>query len=411
MFEELKNYDYFNEVVKFLEHKGILEQSYLVGGTVRDLILKRSLIDLDFAVKGDSLSLAKEFAKKVGGTFVILDEVFSIARVVKDKFTIDFSELRGDSIENDLSERDFTINAIALELSQLKIIDPFSGFEDLNRGIIRMVKEENLKTDPLRILRAYRFLGTLNFKIEEKTREALSKNIHLIKVTARERIKEELWKILSLPKSSDTLKLMVEDNIFYSIFKTSELMPFKQNIESLALAEEILSDPKKVFSFSKFSISENLKAALKFSILFGFSALALIRQLKPSKKEERFVDSLLRGATTVKKIENLLDKVRFVRDFEQILYPLLIYAVSTDPLGLARDWFYRDIENFYRKIFIKNKSKVPLITGDDLLEAGFAPSPLMGQILERIETLTLAGKISKREEALEEAKRVKALMS
>lgn len=411
MFEELKNYDYFNEVVKFFENKGIIKQSYLVGGTVRDLILNRSLIDLDFAVKGDTLALAKEFAAKVGGTFVVLDEVFSVARVVKDRFTIDFSELRGESIENDLSERDFTINAIALELSELKVIDPFFGFDDLKKGVIRMVREENLKADPLRILRAYRFCGTLNFRIDESTREGMVKNSHLLKATARERIKDELWKILCLPNSSETLKLMIEDNVFSSIFRNSDFSPLRINLQGLVLAEKILSEPKNLFDHPKFNIAENLKGTLKFTILFGFTSPSLIRQLKPSKKEERFVEALLRGATAIKKIENLIDKVRFLREFEQILYPLLVYAVSNDPLGTARGWFYRDIENFYRKVFLKNRAKLPLITGDDLIEAGFEPSPLIGQILERVEILTLTGKLSKKEEALEEAKRVLQLMS
>lgn len=407
MFEELRKNQYFNQVVEFLSEKRLLSQSYLVGGTVRDVFIGRSLIDLDFAIMGDSVSLAKEFAQRVGGTFVLLDEVFAVARVVKDGLTIDFSELRGDSIEFDLSERDFTINAIALELQNYSLIDPFRGTEDLKAKKIRVVKEDNLRVDPLRVLRAYRFHGSLGFEIEERTRHALTEKASLLGLTARERIKDELWKILSLDDSSKTVKLMAEDGIFKAIFKHSELYELKINLLSLRLLEEILSNPKNVFSSPRLNISDKLKATLKFTALFGFSSQAFLKELKPSKREEKFTENLLRGLTAVKKIETLIDKVRFLRDFEQILYPLLVLSISFDPLGLARAWFYRDIEEFYRKIFLKNKAKLPIISGNDLLNAGFEPSPMIGQILDRVEILALAGKISKKEDALEMARKIK----
>ncbi|MEM3654056.1 MAG: hypothetical protein QW723_05025, partial [Candidatus Bathyarchaeia archaeon] len=88
-------------------------------------------------------------------------------------------------------------------------------------------------------------------------------------------------------------------------------------------------------------------------------------------------------------------------------YPSLIYGISTDTLGMTRAWFYREIENFYKKVYLKNKKKLPLLKGEDILALGFEPSPVIGKILERIEILVLAGKISKKEDAIEEIKKYK----
>ncbi len=403
MFEELIRNPYFKEVVNFLKEKELSKHAYLVGGSVRDLLLRRDLKDLDFAIDGDSLELAKEFSKKTGGTFVLLDEVFSIGRVVKDSITIDFSRLSGGSIEADLSERDFTINAIALTLSLDRLIDPFEGLKDIKNKTIKMVNEENLKVDPLRILRAYRFHATLHFEINHNTRDALKRNAHLIKVTAKERVREELWKILSEDSCAKTVSMMVKDEIFKSLFKTSDLLPLNPNLQALIILEEILNNPQKVFKYYK-NLSSNTILCLKFAVLFGLYSPSLIKQIKPSKKEERFVEKLIEAGDRVKKIETLIDKVRFIRNYENILYPALIYGISIDPLCLARAWFYRGIENFYRKVYLRNKRKLPLIKGEDILSLGFKPSPLVGEIIERIESFVLAGKISNKQQAIEEIK-------
>jgi len=396
MFESLKENPYFKEAVNFLKEKDLYENSYLVGGSIRDVMLDRELKDLDFAIASDTIELAREFAKRINGRFVLLDEVFLIGRIVKNSLTIDFSQLRGDSIEADLAERDFTINAMATSLDLTKLIDPFKGKQDLKNKIIRMVSEENLKADPLRILRAYRFHATLGFNIDEETRKALVRNAHLIKVTAKERIKDELWKIFSVPDSFKTIELMVEDEIFKAIFKTSELIPLKPDIKALKIAEKFLKNSKKE--------SKNL-SCFKFVCLFDFHSSELIKQIKPSKKEQRFVEDLTQAGAKIKKIETLLDKVRFIRDFENILYPALIYGMSKDPLGTARKWFYDEIEEFYKKVYLKNKKKLPLLTGETLISLGFEPSPVIGEILDRIETLVLAGKISNKEQAIDEIKK------
>lgn len=400
MFEDLLKNDIYTEVVNFLSEKNLSELSFVVGGTLRDLLLKREIKDIDFAIKGDTIKLAKEFSKKIGGTFVLLDEHFSIGRIVKDDITIDFSEIRGKSIESDLMERDFTINAIAFSIASNKIIDPLNGMRDIEKKKIKMVNEENLKIDPLRVLRAYRFNATLNFEIENKTRDALRRNAPLLRITAKERIKEEIWKIFATDFSLKTVELMLEDEIFNSIFKFSEILKTKYNTKALSIIEEILLKPENIFS--NFKINQPyIKVCLKFAALFGFQATQLIRQIKPSKREERFIEKLIEAEKSLRKIENLFDKVNFIRQYESIFYPALIYSMSTDPLATSRLWFYREMEVFYKRVYLKNKKKTPLMRGDDLIDMGMEPSPTIGHLLERVELLTLAGKLSTKEDAID----------
>jgi len=396
MFDKFKENAYFKEVSNFLISKKLFHNSYLVGGTIRDLLLKKEIKDLDFAINANTIELAKVFSKTVGGSFVLLDENFSIGRVVKNNVTIDFSQLRGDSIETDLSERDFTINAMAVPLSMDRIIDPFEGMRDIKNKIIRIVSEENLKKDPLRVLRAYRFHATLEFDIDEKTREALKKYAPLMKITAKERVKEELWKIFSVERSYKTIKLIIEDDILRSIFKTSDYLTLKPHIEALKIAEELLINSKREIKHLN---------CFKFVILFDFHSSDLLKNIKPSRKEQKFCEDLIKAGTRIKKIETLLDKVRFIKDFEHILQPALIYGISRDPLSISRKWFYEEIEDFYKRVYLRNKKKLPMIKGDDLLNLGFEPSPLLGEILERIEILILVGKISTKEQAIEEIKK------
>src|SRR5208283_6035778 len=113
----------------FALQKGITDNTYIVGGALRDMLCRTDTKDIDLAVTGDALEISKNFAESAGGTYVLLDSEFRTARVVKDSFLLDISAVRGDSIISDLSDRDITINAMALALrdwpSTDHIIDPF----------------------------------------------------------------------------------------------------------------------------------------------------------------------------------------------------------------------------------------------------------------------------------------------
>ena len=181
--------------------------TYLVGGWVRDRLLKRQgkYLDLDFVLPENAVETAQEIARKYKAGFVVLDAERKIARVVFKNGTADFAQQMGSSLEEDLGRRDFCMNAIAMECHQLigdrsigdrlageDFIDPFDGIGDLKAKRIRMVAPENLAEDPLRILRGYRQSAQLGFVIEDLTRQVLIKLAPRVKSVAAERVSTEL---------------------------------------------------------------------------------------------------------------------------------------------------------------------------------------------------------------------------
>ena len=147
--------------------------AYVVGGFVRDWLLNRQTADVDIAVCGDALSMAQEVAEAVDGRYVLLDEANGVARVVvadEQMRHLDFSSFL-DAIQNDLARRDFTIDAMAVELQGLisgsaQLIDPFSGESDLKKRLVRAVSRRVFMEDGARLLRSVRLAAELGFKIE-----------------------------------------------------------------------------------------------------------------------------------------------------------------------------------------------------------------------------------------------------
>jgi poly(A) polymerase len=193
---------------------------YLVGGSVRDLLIGTAdLKDIDIVMPKDSESVARHFADAIGGSFFFLDEERKITRVVRSSdrgiIQFDFTNFEGADLAADLGRRDFTMNAMALDLREFikdrslgKIIDPFHGKEDVRNKLIRMVKPEVLDEDPLRLLRAVRFSATLGFTVEIATAEQIRHRARLLAMPSPERQRDELFLILAERNAESHLTLM-----------------------------------------------------------------------------------------------------------------------------------------------------------------------------------------------------------
>ncbi len=203
-------------VIKAILQKGRI---YEVGGAVRDSFLKRPVKERDYLVSGipyqELSAILKNYGKVdlVGRSFGVIK--FTQARGEK-RYTFDIALPRKEfstgvghkdfevsfdpflKIEDDLTRRDFTINAMALPLDGGKLIDPLGGLVDLQNQLIRMVSPNSFPEDPLRMLRAIQFAARLRFKVEPKTFEAIKEHAHLIDSVSPERIAEELNKLLLL---------------------------------------------------------------------------------------------------------------------------------------------------------------------------------------------------------------------
>jgi poly(A) polymerase len=189
---------------------------YVVGGFVRDMLLGRDTADIDIVVAADALEIAPKIAAALGGKYVLLDKVNRVGRVVlvnqetpstKGQWELDFSTFDGN-IEPDLSQRDFTIDAMAFDLLQLqrdhigvRLIDPFNGRNDLRQGVIRTVAETAFTSDAARLLRAVRLAVELGFRISPETETLLQRYSSLIAGVSGERVREELLRLLAVPRA------------------------------------------------------------------------------------------------------------------------------------------------------------------------------------------------------------------
>jgi putative nucleotidyltransferase with HDIG domain len=219
------------QVCAFLRARSV--EAYLVGGCVRDWLLGRSSHDIDFAVAGDAVKLARQVADRMRGAFVLLDEERCTGRVVTrgedgQRLFIDFARLQGDDIITDLSRRDFTVNAIAVAVADVEslshVIDPYDGRRDVQLGLVRAVSETAFRDDPLRTLRAVRIAAEMEASIEQGTEELLRRAVRLIANVSAERVRDELARILALPGAAQNLRYLDELGLLTTVIPELETL-------------------------------------------------------------------------------------------------------------------------------------------------------------------------------------------
>jgi len=209
-------------------------EAFVVGGTVRDLLLGRPVADLDILVPEGAIHTGRTLARELDVAFYVLDAERDVCRLVLDTTThIDITKYRLPSLQDDLQHRDFTINALAWRVGDesYEIIDNSLGLTDLQQGIIRIVSEVSFADDPLRVLRAVRFAGALGFTIEPHTLQHIQQDRNLLPQISPERIRDEFLSILALPNPLAALELFVN----------LDLSPFSLGMDSEALAHGLKS--------------------------------------------------------------------------------------------------------------------------------------------------------------------------
>jgi poly(A) polymerase len=208
---------------------------YVVGGSSRNLLLREPYTDWDFAIHGNIPQIARQLADHLHGFSVHMHEKASRVVVKRDgkEIIFDLAPLHGSTIETDLLERDFTINAIALPFTSLlahlstqaplTVIDPFSGRADLHTRTLRAVDANVFRTDPLRLLRAVRFLIHYHLSLDQQTAQWIQRDASLLPQVATERIHEELYAILQAPQGTAHLRLLDHLGLLTVLFP--ELLP------------------------------------------------------------------------------------------------------------------------------------------------------------------------------------------
>ena len=233
--KEYINHPVFLAIRDVAAEKGI--SAFVIGGFVRDLILKRHSKDIDVVVLGSGLDMAEWVANKLNVKKVSFYKNYGTAAFVYNDLEIEFVGARKESYErnsrnpivengtlaDDQNIRDFTINALAISLNKSsfgEVIDPFDGLVDLKNKIIRtpLDPDTTYSDDPLRMLRAIRFSTQLNFKIEDASFNAISKNAQRLDIISQERITDEMNKIILAKTPSRGFKLLYNTKLLHQFF-------------------------------------------------------------------------------------------------------------------------------------------------------------------------------------------------
>lgn len=225
--------------------------AFLVGGCVRDWYTGKKCYDIDITFSDYPLKIAEKISQKFSMEYEEFPS-FMTVRLKSQSRRVDLATFRKEkypkpaslpvvtkakTIEEDLSRRDFTVNAIAVSANEndiFKVYDPYQGLKDIDKGIIRILHSESFKDDPTRIFRAIRFSVRFNWKIEEKTMKLLIESLDFVKLLSAQRIKNEIIKILSEEKCYKILKKIIELNVL----KKDELFDFDSEIDNLKTLDE-----------------------------------------------------------------------------------------------------------------------------------------------------------------------------
>ncbi|MDH4161619.1 MAG: HD domain-containing protein [Nitrospirota bacterium] len=469
-----------SEPNRFLTQIARLAQGpvYLVGGTVRDLLLdSRTIKDNDLIMPAGSDQVARAFAASTGGSFFYLDEERHISRVmITDEalsLQFDFADFEGKDLEADLGRRDFTMNAMALDLRDFlerrsleNTIDLFGGRADIEQRLIRVVAPSVLDDDPLRVLRAVRFAATLDFDIEDKTRDEITARAGSITMPSPERLRDELFLILSASDVERSLRLIESLGILEPLFpELSSLRGFApgryhqhdilaHSFKTAGYADRALDDLAGLAGDGASRIRDHLQepleqgitrmAALRFACLLHDVAKGETYSREPDGDVhfhgheqlgadraravcERF--RLSRAVTVV--VERLIRHhmrplqlsqgngpskralYRYCRDLKEALPESVVLALAdgratSEAMTLEG---FRDtgstavaIMEYYYDKFLKAKD-MPLVTGQDLISLGLRPGPVFRELLDMVREQQAEGMVRDRQAALDLVRR------
>ena len=438
-----------------------IKGAYIIGGSIRDLLLNRIPSDYDIAVMENPKKSAEKIAKNISGHLVEMGKPGQmIFRVISNNNIIDITSLNGSSIEDDLKKRDFTINAMAYDVSSGEIIDCLGGLGDLADKKVRMVSSDVFKKDPIRLIRAYRIAACLDFQIELQTTTVISAYAKLIQNSAGERLWGEIFKLLGTSTSYHYLSQMDDAGLLTAIFPDLDRLKgcpqnshhmydvFEHTMRAYSHIETILNDTAKILPEDiriqiRQYLDEEKTVLLKYAILlhdigkpwaktidskgkihfYGHPqksadlAQKISQKLKFSNREKEFADFIIRNHLNPLFLFTAMQKKTLTRGVTRFY---IKYGDNTPALLLhtiADTMAKRDMPNQANKVFLcfvtdmirnffydfKRKSKeAPLITGHDLIhEFNLTPSPLFKTILNLVREEKLTGTIESRSEALE----------
>lgn len=436
--------------------------AWFVGGAVRDLMLGVPVTDVDIAVSGDSRATARALHAALGGDIFSLSDRFGTWRVhASDGFQIDVSGLRGATVEEDLSHRDFTVNAMALSAYDDALTDPYGGEADVARKLMRLVAERAYDDDPLRPLRLPRLAASLGFEIDPETAETTRRHAARVSEPAAERVFAELRGLIGCDGALRGMRLLDELGLTAVVLPElsalkgvdqsayHHLDAYEHTLEVLERTIELERTNFSVFADHASGVAELLAEDLadEVSLAGGLRWAALLHDVAKSETRVEMPDGRIgfpghdkRGAEMTRAICKRLNTSQRFSQYVSALTrhhlrlgflvhqrplprrTLYEYLTATEPvevevgvLSVADRLATRGrksdqaiaahlelaLEVTEAALDFRNHRQPPLLRGDELAQAlGITPGPRLGELLRRIAEEQFVGEVSTADEAV-----------
>jgi tRNA nucleotidyltransferase (CCA-adding enzyme) len=385
---------------------------FLVGGVARDLLLGRANWDLDLTVEGDGISFARLVTNRYGAAQALFER-FSTARLVlPDGLKIDIASMRRESysapaalpnvasasLEEDLFRRDFTINAMAIQLNLAhwgKLLDPFGGRQDLKKKVLRVLHDESFVDDPTRIFRAIRFAERFGFRIEPKTGRLLARaaSANLVDRLSGPRLANELFALMNERHPDAAMRHLRRLRLFR--FLHPDLAPGKRAERVLAVLPRAVTDWKRLSPGT--SVDRPLLGVMALLSDAPQSAInGTIRRLQLSAAES---GALEWAGQRTSRIANLLSRASPLRPSQ--IYRLLsgvpdealALVLAKGRAGNGRAENGRLMRRL-RRFLTRDRHARTTVNGETLKEFGLRPGPHFKRILDQLLEERLDGRIT-----------------
>lgn len=370
---------------------------YLVGGILRDAILSRQKDnpDIDFCLKRGAIAFAREASAKIKAGFVVLDKAHGCARLVKKiknkAYTLDFSDFRGKTIEEDLLHRDFSINSLAMEARKAlaaggfedALIDPCNGRKDLKAKIVRMVNKKSFDEDPLRIMRAFSLACIFVFKIDTKTLRLACRKRNKLRQVSGERIRDELFKIFSCPHSFEFIKKLDQHRILEVVFPEIKTMRnlrqgayhhldiWGHSLETLKHLEDILKSSladKEINGYLNQEVSSGRRRYELLKLAALLHDIAKPKTLRIAKGKVSFYGHERLGASM---IANAVLRLRLSNEEVRCLKQIVLYHLRSGYLAASPALTARAKFRFFRDTSSEAVSVLLLSLADQRATRGY----------------------------------------
>jgi tRNA nucleotidyltransferase (CCA-adding enzyme) len=366
---------------------------FLVGGAVRDLMLGRTHIDLDLMTETDTAAIAEELARLVGGK-AVTHERFGTATVKGPRFQLDLARARAETysrpgalpdvrparLTDDLRRRDFTINAMALRLTEPagELIDPFGGSRDLKSRLVRVLHDTSFQDDATRMLRAVRYAARLEFKLERHTEQLVMRDLSYVDSISSARLRRELRLMFEERAASRSTQLASDRGLLRAVHP------------ALGLSPAVAARWHEALEGRYYAPLDELGFCLVLQEQDESNVASVSKRLDLAGRWEASLRAFVRLQDLSDKLASVLERPADAVEFLESYQPAAVWAMSIADEGPAGASCASYLQEW--------RSIRPELTGADVLELGVPPGEAVGRVLRQLRRARLEGEARSRED-------------